>query len=311
MATRSEKVMVGSFTTLAIALLVGVTFWLLHGQGGEDRLHYFVEFSESVAGLRNQSEVKYLGVPVGHVESVEFDPQNISRVRVLLALEPGTPVQTDTTAVLKSSGITGGIFIDLVRTQPGAPALPAGRTIPSQPSLMQTVQESVPTVAQKTQQLLERLNDVLSDENRDVFAALLRDLARSITQGPGQVERGLGVLEGTAERFAKTAETVDAFVRQVDGLVAENRAQIHEITLALSATLQEIQTLLGPDGVQKSFAEISRSVALNERSVRRTLANLEETSRILRAFARRVEEDPSRLIRTAPRRPRVLSEGGQ
>ena len=79
MATRNEKILVGAFTVLAMALLVGGTLWLLRLSTGEDKIYYFVEFSESVAGLREQSEVKYLGVPVGRVEEVTFDPRDFSR----------------------------------------------------------------------------------------------------------------------------------------------------------------------------------------------------------------------------------------
>ena len=52
MATRNEKILVGAFTVLAMALLVGGTLWLLRLSTGEDKIYYFVEFSESVAGLR-------------------------------------------------------------------------------------------------------------------------------------------------------------------------------------------------------------------------------------------------------------------
>ena len=57
------------------------------------------------------SSVKLKGVDVGKVGSIEVDPENVERVRVMIRLREGTPITQGMYAVLKLQGITGLSYV--------------------------------------------------------------------------------------------------------------------------------------------------------------------------------------------------------
>ncbi|NCN89119.1 MAG: MCE family protein, partial [Gallionella sp.] len=147
-----EKVnftLVGLFVLVLGAALVGGVLWL--GSGKSLRASYDlyqVYTDDSVAGLNINAPVSYRGVEVGHVRRIALAPDNVEQVQLTLAIEHGTPVKTDTLAVLQTQGLTGLAFVDLAGGSRDAPALraQAGQAYPviqSGPSLMKRLDLAV------------------------------------------------------------------------------------------------------------------------------------------------------------------------
>ena len=105
MEPKVNYILVGAFVVLLGATILGAIFWLgkTDYRGIYDR--YYVYTRESVAGLSVDSTVKYRGVDVGRVKQVILNPENAEEVRVTLDIVVGTPVKTDTQAVLVTQGL--------------------------------------------------------------------------------------------------------------------------------------------------------------------------------------------------------------
>lgn len=113
MEPKVNYVLVGSFVTLLGAgILVGI-LWLGKSdyRGSYDR--YVAYMKESVAGLSIDSTVKYRGVDVGRVKDIALRPDNPEEVLLTLDIIRGTPIKTDTIAVLETQGLTGLATINL------------------------------------------------------------------------------------------------------------------------------------------------------------------------------------------------------
>ena len=88
--------------------------WLAAGRtAGKEYDSYLVYLTESVSGLNRQAPVKYRGVVVGLVREIALDPEELERVRVMLAIERGMPIKQDTVAMLSTQGLTGIAYLDL------------------------------------------------------------------------------------------------------------------------------------------------------------------------------------------------------
>ena len=66
-----------------------------------------------MAGLNVNAPVKYNGVDVGKVHDIRLDPADPMRVTLEFAIERGTPIKTDTEAVLTTQGLTGIAYVEL------------------------------------------------------------------------------------------------------------------------------------------------------------------------------------------------------
>src|SRR5512140_2811345 len=89
-----------------------VAVWL-GSAGRHDDVVYRIHFAESVSGRAVGDTVKFRGVDVGTVKSMNLDPDNSRLVRVDVRLRKETPVKTDTRASLALKGITGVVTIEL------------------------------------------------------------------------------------------------------------------------------------------------------------------------------------------------------
>ncbi len=154
-----------------IVLSVGaaLAFMWLAGSERRDDVTYRIRFTESVSGLAIGEIVKYRGVDVGTVKSMALDATDPRSVEVEVSLRKLAPVKTDTKAVLKLKGITGGVFIELDGGTPKTETLvavtPAGEipVIPSEKSSLTTAMDMLPKVIEKFSAIEDQAKGVLNE----------------------------------------------------------------------------------------------------------------------------------------------------
>ena len=113
MEPRVNYFLAGIFVLVLGAAMVAGLLWLSVGTSTRDYDKYYVYMTESVAGLNTDAPVKFQGVDVGRVIDIRLDPKNPERVRLVLAIEKGTPIKEDTIAVLGFQGLTGIAHLNL------------------------------------------------------------------------------------------------------------------------------------------------------------------------------------------------------
>jgi phospholipid/cholesterol/gamma-HCH transport system substrate-binding protein len=81
----------------------------------------------SVSGLREGSIVEIAGVRVGTIKAIRLDPESYEAV-VHMAIQEGLPIQEDSIASIRSTGIIGERYVSI--SPGGSPEiLPPGGTI--------------------------------------------------------------------------------------------------------------------------------------------------------------------------------------
>jgi phospholipid/cholesterol/gamma-HCH transport system substrate-binding protein len=139
--------------TFSIAAAVAAVW--LGSPGRRDDVLYRIHFHESVSGLAVGDPVKYRGVDVGTVKSINIDPDDSRQVLVEVRLRKDTPVKTDTRANLELKGITGVVFVELNGGDPAAQTLLAVTPqdsipeIPSERTGLKAVLDELPKLAEK------------------------------------------------------------------------------------------------------------------------------------------------------------------
>ena len=154
-----------------IVLSVGAAliFMWLSGSERRDDVMYRIRFNESVSGLTIGEIVKYRGVDVGTVKTLALDATDPRVVEVGVSLRKESPVKTDTKAVLKLKGITGGLFVELNGGTPNTETLvavtPAGETpvIASEKSSLTAAMDQLPRVIEKFSAMEDQAKKVLND----------------------------------------------------------------------------------------------------------------------------------------------------
>jgi phospholipid/cholesterol/gamma-HCH transport system substrate-binding protein len=127
MEIRARYLVVGTFTLAATAAVFLFVYWLNNAGGLHERSRYQVRFTSSISGLLSGAAVLFNGVRVGEVTDLRLSPDDPRQVIVLIAVEPATPVRSDTLVDIEFQGLSGAPVIALQGGSPTAPALQAGR----------------------------------------------------------------------------------------------------------------------------------------------------------------------------------------
>jgi phospholipid/cholesterol/gamma-HCH transport system substrate-binding protein len=272
--TKQQKVRLGIFAVATGVLLVivlavfgGLRFW-------KARDRYYVEFETSVYGLEKGADVFFNGIRVGKVGDIGISRTDIRKVRVALDIDEGTPVRTDTKAMLQLAGITGLKVIDLRDGTLDAPQLAEGATIPAGATMFDKLEEKGMAIIDETQRLVERANTIV--EKTDSIVTNLAE-ATDTTQ-----------LSAIVEQTRATAANLAQASASLKGLVDENRAGLRASIAAIEATARRAADLV--DGNQ----------------VKAAVSDLRQASRSFKELAREVRQKPSRLLYSKPEADRKL-----
>ena len=109
MENKSHALMAGLFMiVLSIALALAILWF---DRDTSERLPYVLTTKASVSGLSRESAVRYRGLNVGKVVSIDFDAQVPGQILVSVSIEKGTPITRSTYATLDFQGVTGLAYV--------------------------------------------------------------------------------------------------------------------------------------------------------------------------------------------------------
>lgn len=264
-ATASQKTKLGLFLVVTGALL-GLVLLLFAGLSlSEDADRYYLQTDESVSGLRSGAPVAVRGVEVGQVVAVEL-ARGRRPVTVSLDIQEGTPIPAGATAVLRTKGVTGLMYVDISGGDFLGELHRPGDTIPTAPSALSKITDNGAALVDDARKLIgrgdqvaTRMSELIDDENR---ARVDRMLERG--------ERAMASLEQASAQVAKTSARLDQLLAQ----------QGTEMLTAAGALIGDAR----------------RMVQTNRHQIGAAVVDLREAARAFRRMAEKLEQDPSRLL---------------
>jgi phospholipid/cholesterol/gamma-HCH transport system substrate-binding protein len=308
MEPKVNYILVGSFVVfLGAAVLMGI-LWLgkTDYRGSYDRYEAYMK--ESVAGLSVDSTVKYRGVDVGRIKTIALNPNNPEEVLLTMDIVRGTPVKTDTMAVLETQGLTGLATLNLTGGSRDAPALQAreGQAYPvikTGPSLFYRLDEAVTRLLSEEglAQLLADLDTaakgaakVLDDDNRTMLKRTIKDLsdvAQTIAAHKAQIELTLNGAARSADNLVKLTSSLNA---EVPILIAG----INKSVAALGAATEELARTSKTVGavVNEAKPELQQFTGRTLPEAGLLVTELRQLTGTLTRVARELEREPSSLV---------------
>ncbi|MEQ1793433.1 MAG: MlaD family protein, partial [Nitrospira sp.] len=318
MEPKVNYVLVGSFVlVLGAALLLGA-LWLgkTDYRGVYDR--YEASMRESVAGLSVDSTVKYRGVDVGRVKAIALNQSNPEEVLLTLDIVRGTPIKTDTIAVLETQGLTGLATINLTGGSRDAPPLQAlpGQEYPvikTGPSLFFRLDEAISRLLSEKglTKLLTDLDtvakgaaEILDEENRSALKRTIKDLsdvAQTMAAHKAQVEQGLNGAALSANNLVKVTTSLNEQVPLLLTRINKSAEALRTLTDELAKTSKTVGAVV--NDTRPELEQFSRQT-LPETGL--MVTELRQLASTLTRVARDLEREPNALVfgkKVAPRGP--------
>jgi phospholipid/cholesterol/gamma-HCH transport system substrate-binding protein len=318
MDTKVNYVVVGGFVAVLGAAILVVVLWLGKSdyRGAYDR--YYVYMRESVAGLSVDSTVKYRGVDVGRVKGIALRPDNPEEVQLTMDVARGTPIKTDTIAVLQTQGLTGLATINLMGGSRDAPPLEAleGQEYPvitAGPSLFFRLDEAISRLLSEKglSKLLADLDlaargavELLDEENRTALKRTIKDLsdvARTLAAHKSQMEQGLNGAAVSADNLVRLTASLNEQTPVLMAKINKSATALAAMTEELAQTSQAVRTV-----VNDSRPELQQFSQQTLPEAGLLVAELRQLAGTLTRVAKDLEREPSQLVfgrRASPRGP--------
>jgi phospholipid/cholesterol/gamma-HCH transport system substrate-binding protein len=310
MDARREQAMVGIFVLIASGVLIATVFALSGALGGSAATYraYF----PFAGGLEPGAAVRYSGGPkVGRVEKLQLDPKDPSRIEITFSVRSGLPVKTDSHVKIMSLSPLGDNHLEIVPGTDKAAMAPAGTVLTADPYVdFNALTAKLNDIAPQAQQLLrtlndratelkvtvDRVNDLLSDQNRANLSGVLADTRGMIAENRPAVKSTLQhvnsateKLEPLLEDLRKTSAQANETLNHVDSLIGDNRDDVRQAVIELRKSLTTLTDLTG---------RLDQTLDVNSDNIDELLENLRHVSQNLKEFTNTIKTRPYTLIRS-------------
>ena len=307
MENRSYTVGAGLFVLVLIALLVGTILWYQE-RGHLRGVPYDLISSASVAGLTIGATVRLRGVEVGQVQSIGFDVNDPTKIRVRISVDPNFHLLKGSYATLSYQGISGNSYVELdfPNNERGvlATSLPAPARIPLRRSSWAALPDTGERFLTTFTGTLERANSVLTPANS-------QRLSRMLTQ-----------FTTAAEGVTAIAHDLQPAVRHVGTVVTD----AHETLLSAHKTLNDFDTFVADArahiGALDAVGDGAHQTGLAARGMEQALvldtlpkldellSGLSQNSDTLQELLVQIKEQPQSVLFGAQPRPPGPGENG-
>jgi phospholipid/cholesterol/gamma-HCH transport system substrate-binding protein len=294
---------VGAFVVLVVVMAVLFVYWYSDAREHRDYTRYEVYFEGSVSGLERGAQVRYLGVDIGRVYSMRIDPRDSSRVQVLVDLDSSAPVSDKTVAELSLQGVTGLLYMDLIRdtgTRRLTKPVPSEKypVIRSARSSFDLLLASLPDLVGVASDVAVRASRMLSDKN---IASVSNALA-NIDKASSTLPQTLREVQSLVAELRDAAGDIRSVSRQANNVLEKAGP---EVTTALT------RVRVVADNLANASERLDKLVEENRQDIRSfTREGLPELERFLREgrsaarefreLSRSLKEDPSQLLYQPP-----------
>jgi phospholipid/cholesterol/gamma-HCH transport system substrate-binding protein len=321
MSPKTEQTLVGLFVLVAGGILLVAVFAINGAFGGSSRMfHAHFQFA---GGLEPGATVRYSGGPkVGRVEVLRIDPQDPTHIDLTFSIQPDLVVKTDSKVRIMSLSPLGDNHLEIYPGSAQAPIAPAGSLLPSEPyvdfnaltdqisNLSPVAQHLLQTLDARATELkvtIDRVNDLLDDQNRSNLSATLAQTRGLIADSRPQVHTALQHVNDLTEKlgplvdnFKKTSDEANEVLTHVDATIGEERPDIHQAVIELRGTLKSLTELTG---------QLNQTLDVNSENIDQLLDNLLHVTENLKEFTETIKARPYSLIRTS--NPREHKTGEQ
>jgi phospholipid/cholesterol/gamma-HCH transport system substrate-binding protein len=280
MEGKNNTFLIGFFVLSLVGGIAAFLIWMGQIGTGNDYTTYTVYMRESVAGIQDDSTVRYMGVDVGQISSIKINPKDSEEVEITMRVKNTTPIKTDTKAELKVFGLTGLTFIELSGGTNKAPILKAGsdgkRVIESKKSQITLITDSIATLSEKSVILLDGLNKVLNEKNSKNIEKTLENLAQA-TNDLKQTRLELNAL------MSKTSKNIDK--------VGDASTAVQNSAKKFDVVMQKTEKLLDKGDTAMN--------TVNQETLTKTNALIDEMHKTVETYdklGKQLEEKPSSII---------------
>lgn len=295
MESKVNYTIVGFFVIILTCVIIVMGLWLTQSLERKPYTTYLTYMDESVAGLSEQSPVKYNGVDVGYVSNLRLNLKNPQEVIIEMKIHPFVPITKSTEAVLMQQGLTGIAYVGLRGGHPGEPRLRPGPNqqypvIKSAPSFMVRLDQTLNSLSKNITSLTKNVKQLLNKENLASVQHTLKNLdtiTTTLADNRKQIDQSIKSLDVFLKNGAKASKELPQLISQLH----KGAQSLDTMAKNISSTTQSLKKT-----ANKGELTIN---AFNDQVIpqaHQTLQTINQMAGNIRDLSRELKQQPSILI---------------
>ncbi|MDR1759742.1 MAG: MlaD family protein [Fibrobacter sp.] len=304
--TRAERIRLGTFLILMIAILIGFLIYVVGEKFSEKLIPYYTVFQEEVTGLTPGAQVMINGIDAGRVTDIRIDSTNLENVVVHFNVTDEIPIKTGMRVNMTSGiSLTGKKNLMLSGGDIHEENVQPGGLVPAGASMMKQLTGHAETIFLKVEMLMNQFTAILSDENVSNFSTIFRNLSETTSSINRSTTTNEALLSSSLKKMSQTITHADSLILELQ------KAEISKTFTLLNSKIAEADvgsvvesltsSLNSMDSTMRAFQLAAKRVDLtvykNQDELSSAIRQLKETMENLSDFSRQIRENPSLLLR--------------
>ncbi|MBI5234473.1 MAG: MCE family protein [Deltaproteobacteria bacterium] len=290
MARISPETKVGLFVVLGIALLVYMSMSLGGFRFGKEAGYTASVKFPSAAGLDKDAAVTVAGVEVGKVKKILLDD---NMARLILQIRPGVRIGKDFTAVLRTRGLLGEKYVELMPGSPDAPPVEDGGEL-SRTAVhtdMDELMTLLGSVAKDIEGVSSALNNVLGGEEGE---QTLRTIVSNIEEITTKVNK---IVDKNDDRLANIMVNFENFSAQLRSDGPGIAKGLKDVSESLKVVIDENRGDLkaGVENLRSASQKLGQTMDSIQKLTEDVSPKLEKTVDSIGSVAQKIDEGKGTL----------------
>jgi phospholipid/cholesterol/gamma-HCH transport system substrate-binding protein len=310
MSVKSSKFLIGLFVIIGVLICAVIIIWVGASRVFMKGSLYSVYFDESVRGLQVDSAIKYRGVDIGKVQSIDVAP-DYRLIEVIMKIELEGDLPKQTIAALKTAGITGIVFIELDRIN-------AGELANSPKITFKPIYPVIPSRRSEVSRFLAESDIIMQNVKGIDFKGIsdqLKNTARAIENfaDSKKINNILTNLESTSANLNQAIVKINKTISEgkVDKALNETMGVLSDARQLIGQAKKEIEFLNLKEKSSRAdilLEDIDHKTKAITNELQDTSEHLRVTSENLEKLSDDLKKHPSDLIFSKPAPPRKAME---
>ena len=296
MEYRSSEVKSGFFIFISMVGLIVMIFMLGNLQDYFKPKRMLRIVFNATGGIEVGAPVRYAGLDIGSVKEIELlgDAKSHDRVVAVTEVNPKISIKKDSIAIIKTSGLMGGLYIDVRPGTQASPILADKEELIGHDSfeiakigdMATEVVLEIRRFTQLSEELVTDARSTLKDvrssltnvdtilkENRKYVRANMENALNISEKISDMMEKNSGKLQSTLDHVASVSEKTDKLFTDKDTEVREIITQMHSLTremeILLADTRPGVTSLI--NSMETNAQQITTDIDRTATSVEQTL----------------------------------------
>ena len=275
---------IGLFVLVGFTMIVGILLWF-SASNRQSYNNYTIIFHEAVDGLSTSSIVKYNGVEVGKVSTINLDTKDPNNIIVNFQVLSNILLSNATYGTVKSQGITGMSYVALAIDQSIVPVNIKPHNdapypmINSKTSLLTTITEQAQKIGTNIGDISVDIKHLLNESNINHVAHVIENidtLTTAIASQANSIESSMRMVSEVLYNVNQNAKNLDVAILHMAKLSTALESNSAQLGIVLDTvqnqTLTSINTVLLPNvnqsvinmnGITSQFNDLLRTVNNN------------------------------------------------